>query len=180
MGRDVAGGESVEALEARCRSSTHSGAATAPYTSGVNTTPSGTPRPTPGAPHRALVSSYGHRSGALGRLADGWLPSGSYAPRNACRRCGSASPTQLAAGRHPQDIRRIDNVMGFITGRPVQGFLTGPWITGSTNSRAWSPKSAWTPSSTGLPTTACPQIERFASEVVPAVQEQVTRTRGFS
>jgi len=91
------------------------------------------PGPRPAHPIGLWLGSYGPRSlGLTGRLADGWLPSSSYAPPQLLpemqQRINDAA---LAADRRPQDIRRIYNVMGFITDGPLQGLLTGPvdyWV----------------------------------------------------
>jgi alkanesulfonate monooxygenase SsuD/methylene tetrahydromethanopterin reductase-like flavin-dependent oxidoreductase (luciferase family) len=140
------------------------------------------PGPHPAHPIGLWLGTYGHRSLRLtGRLADGWLPSSSYAPPERLpemqQRINDAA---LAAGRQPQDIRRIYNVMGFITDDPVQGFLTGPvdyWVDELTRlvTEVGIDTFIYWPADDRLR-----QIERFASEVVPAVQEQVARTRGFS
>jgi hypothetical protein len=86
----------------------------------------------------------------------------------------------LAAGRRPQDIRRIYNVMGFITDGPVQGLLTGPvgyWVDELTRLAVEVDMDTFIywPADDRLR-----QIERFAAEVVPAVREQVARTRDIS
>lgn len=86
----------------------------------------------------------------------------------------------LAAGRQPQDIRRIYNVMGLIIDGPVQGLLTGPvdyWIDELTRLavEVGMDTFIYWPTDDRLR-----QIELFASKVVPAVQEQVARARGIS
>lgn len=67
-----------------------------------------------------------------GRLADGWLPSlgpmGPDALNHANRRIDDAA---TAAGRNPDEILRIYNIGGRITGGASSGFLDGPvdqWI----------------------------------------------------
>jgi alkanesulfonate monooxygenase SsuD/methylene tetrahydromethanopterin reductase-like flavin-dependent oxidoreductase (luciferase family) len=128
------------------------------------------------------LGSYGpHALRLLGRLADGWLPSSSYAPPERLpemqQRINDAA---LAAGRQPQDIRRIYNVMGFITDGPVQGLLTGPvdyWVDELTRLavEVGMDTFIYWPADDRLH-----QIERFAAEVAPVVREQVARTRGRS
>ena len=140
------------------------------------------PGPRPAHPIGLWLGSYGPRSlGLTGRLADGWLPSSSYAPPQRLpemqQRINDAA---LAAGRQPQDIRRIYNVMGFITDGPLQGLLTGPvdyWVDELTRlvTEVGMDTFIYWPADDRLR-----QIERFASEVAPAVQEQVARTRDLS
>ena len=81
----------------------------------------------------------------------------------------------LAAGRHPHDIRRIYNVMGLITDGPVQNLLTGPadyWVDELTRLavEVGMDTFIYWPADDRLR-----QIELFAAEVVPAVQEQVAK-----
>lgn len=135
------------------------------------------PGPRPAHPIGLWLGSYGPRSlGITGRLADGWLPSSPYAPPQRLpemqRRINDAA---LAASRKPQDIRRIYNVMGLITGGPVQDFLTGPvdyWVDELTRLavEVGMDTFIYWPADDRLR-----QIELFAAEVVPAVQEQVTK-----
>jgi alkanesulfonate monooxygenase SsuD/methylene tetrahydromethanopterin reductase-like flavin-dependent oxidoreductase (luciferase family) len=113
-----------------------------------------------------------------GRLADGWSVSLPYAP-----------PEQLpamqrlidegagAAGRRPQAIRRLYNLMGTITDGPARGLLQGPvahWVETLTRFTA----------EFGLDTfifwpegDQLGQLERFAAEVAPRVREAVARAR---
>jgi alkanesulfonate monooxygenase SsuD/methylene tetrahydromethanopterin reductase-like flavin-dependent oxidoreductase (luciferase family) len=137
------------------------------------------PGPRPAHPIGLWLGSYGPRSlGLLGRLADGWLPSSSYAPPERLpelqQRINDAA---LAAGRQPQDIRRIYNVMGLITEGAVQGPFTGPVD-------YWVEELARLAREVGIDTfiywpadDRLRQIERFAAEVVPAVQEQMSKTQ---
>lgn len=135
------------------------------------------PGPRPAHPIGLWLGSYGPRSlGITGRLADGWLPSSPYAPPQRLpemqRRINDAA---LAAGRKPQDIRRIYNVMGLITDGPVQDSLTGPvdyWVDELTRLavEVGMDTFIYWPADDRLR-----QIELFAAEVVPAVQEQVTK-----
>jgi|SRR5947209_7059248 len=140
------------------------------------------PGPRPAHSIGLWLGSYGPRAlGVLGRLADGWLPSSSYAPPERLpemqQRIDMAA---LAAGRQPRDIRRIYNVMGLITEGPVQTLFTGPvhyWVDELTRLavEVGMDTFIYWPADDRLR-----QIERFATEVVPAVQEQVASSRGAS
>jgi len=141
-------------------------------------------RPGPRPAHRIglWLGSYGPRAlGLLGRLADGWLPSSSYAPPERLPEMQQRiTDAALAAGRQPQDIRRIYNVMGLITDGPLQGPFSGPvayWVNELTRLvvEVGMDTFIYWPADDRLR-----QIERFAAEVVPAVQEQVSRLRGRS
>jgi alkanesulfonate monooxygenase SsuD/methylene tetrahydromethanopterin reductase-like flavin-dependent oxidoreductase (luciferase family) len=137
------------------------------------------PGPRPAHPIGLWLGTYGPRALALtGRLADGWLPSSSYAPPQRLpemqQRINDAA---LSAGRLPQDIRRIYNVMGLITPGPVQDFLTAPvdyWVDELTRLvvEVGMDTFIYWPADDRLR-----QIELFAAEVVPAVTEQVARAR---
>jgi alkanesulfonate monooxygenase SsuD/methylene tetrahydromethanopterin reductase-like flavin-dependent oxidoreductase (luciferase family) len=140
------------------------------------------PGPRPAHPIGLWLGSYGPRAlGVLGRLADGWLPSSSYAPPERLPELQQHIDTAaLAAGRQPRDIRRIYNVMGLITEGPVQALFTGPvhyWVDELTHLavEVGMDTFIYWPADDRLR-----QIERFATEVVPAVQEQVASSRGAS
>jgi alkanesulfonate monooxygenase SsuD/methylene tetrahydromethanopterin reductase-like flavin-dependent oxidoreductase (luciferase family) len=140
------------------------------------------PGPRPAHPIGLWLGTYGPRALRLtGRLADGWLPSSSYAsPERLPEMQQRISDAALAAGRLPQDIRRIYNVMGLITNGPVQGFITGPldyWVDELTRLavKVGMDTFIYWPADDRLH-----QIELFAAEVVPAVQDQVAKARGIS
>lgn len=67
-----------------------------------------------------------------GRLADGWVPSSSYVPPEALHEKNQRIDEAAAeAGRDPQSIRRIYNLMGRITSGERGGYLEGPaayWV----------------------------------------------------
>jgi alkanesulfonate monooxygenase SsuD/methylene tetrahydromethanopterin reductase-like flavin-dependent oxidoreductase (luciferase family) len=140
------------------------------------------PGPRPAHPIGLWLGSYGPRAlGLTGRLADGWLPSISYAPPERLpemqQRINDAA---LSVGRQPQDIRRIYNVMGLITTGPMQGLLTGPvdyWVDELTRLvvEVGMDTFIYWPAADHLR-----QVEVFAAEVVPAVREQVVRARARS
>ena len=140
------------------------------------------PGPRPAHSIGLWLGSYGPRSlRLLGSLADGWLPSSSYAPPERLpemqQRINDAA---LAAGRRPRDIRRIYNIMGMITDGPVQGLLTGPvdyWVDELTRLvvEIGMDTFIYWPADDRIR-----QIEFFAAEVAPAVKDQVAKARGFS
>jgi len=175
-------GESVEALEEAVQiiHAFWSGSRTLRFEAKHYTVKGAHPGPRPAHPIGLWLGSYGPRSlGITGRLADGWLPSSSYAPPERLpemqQRIDAAA---LGAGRKPQDIRRVYNVMGFITAGPQQSPFTGPvdyWVDELTRLavEVGMDTFIYWPADDRLR-----QIERFAAEVVPAVQEQVTRSRG--
>jgi alkanesulfonate monooxygenase SsuD/methylene tetrahydromethanopterin reductase-like flavin-dependent oxidoreductase (luciferase family) len=113
-----------------------------------------------------------------GRRADGWIPSIGHAPPEQLpamqQRIDEAA---LAAGRQPQAIRRAYNLMGRIGTGPKQDLLDGPasqWIealTGFVLELGMDTLIFW-------PTEdRMRQMELFAAEVVPGVQEAVRRQR---
>ena len=138
------------------------------------------PGPRPAHAIGLWLGAYGPRMLALtGRRADGWVPSLSYAPPERLpemqQRIDAAA---REAGRRPQDIRRVYNVMGQITTGPAQRLLVGPvshWIEeltrfavefGMDTFMFWPAEDRMR------------QIERFAAEVVPGVRVAVAQARG--
>jgi alkanesulfonate monooxygenase SsuD/methylene tetrahydromethanopterin reductase-like flavin-dependent oxidoreductase (luciferase family) len=133
------------------------------------------PGPAPVHPIEIWVGAYRPRMLRLvGRLADGWVPSFSYAPPEAipamrARIDGAAEE----AGRDPTAIRRAYNLMGAITNGPVEETLRGPpshWIeqlTRFVDELGFDTFVFW-PAEDPLR-----QVERFAAEVVPGVREAV-------
>jgi alkanesulfonate monooxygenase SsuD/methylene tetrahydromethanopterin reductase-like flavin-dependent oxidoreductase (luciferase family) len=137
------------------------------------------PGPLPAHPIGLWLGTYGPRAlGVTGRLADGWLPSSSYAPPERLPEMQQRiSDAALAAGRSPQDILRCYNLMGLITPGPVQDYLTGPvdyWVDELTRLavEVGMDTFIYWPADDRLR-----QIELFAAEVVPAVRERVERER---
>jgi hypothetical protein len=117
----------------------------------------------------------------LGRLADGWIPSSSYVPPERLPEMQQRiDDSALEAGRQPQEIRRIYNVMGMITGGPMEGLLTGPveyWVDELTRLAVEFGMDSFIywPADDRMR-----QIEYFAAEVAPAVKDQVAKVRGIS
>jgi alkanesulfonate monooxygenase SsuD/methylene tetrahydromethanopterin reductase-like flavin-dependent oxidoreductase (luciferase family) len=140
------------------------------------------PGPRPAHPIGLWLGAYGPRALALtGRLANGWIPSSSYAPPERLpemqQRINDAA---LAAGRRPQEIRRIYNIMGQIIEGPAQGMLVGPvdyWVDELTRLavEVGMDTFIYWPSAGRLN-----QLQKFAAEVAPAVREQVAKARGKS
>jgi len=174
-------GESIGALEEAVQiiHAFWSGNRTVRFQGKYYTVKGARPGPRPVHPIGLWLGSYGPRAlGVLGRFADGWLPSSSYAPLERLpemqQRINDAA---LAADRQLRDIRRLYNVMGFITDGPMQGLFTGPvdyWVDELTRLavEVGMDTFIYWPADDRLR-----QIERFAAEVAPAVQEQVKRSR---
>ncbi len=127
------------------------------------------------------LGSYGPRSlRLLGRMANGWLPSSSYAPPERLPEMQQRiNDSALEAGREPREIRRIYNVMGMITDGRIESLLTGPvdyWVDELTRLAV----------EVGMDTfiywpadDRMHQIELFAAEVVPAVKDQIAKARNI-
>jgi len=89
--------------------------------------------PAPAHPMEIWIGATGPRMLALiGRLGDGWIPSSSYVPPEKLSGMNARiDEAAVAVGRTPDQIRRLYNVMGRITGGMRGGFLEGPvdyWI----------------------------------------------------
>jgi alkanesulfonate monooxygenase SsuD/methylene tetrahydromethanopterin reductase-like flavin-dependent oxidoreductase (luciferase family) len=106
-----------------------------------------------------------------GRLADGWIPSLSWATPEVVpamqRRIDEAAE---AAGRDPAAVRRLYNVNGTIADGPVRGLLQGPpehWVetlSGFAADLGFDTFVFW-PEEDPLG-----QLERFAAEVAPRLR----------
>jgi alkanesulfonate monooxygenase SsuD/methylene tetrahydromethanopterin reductase-like flavin-dependent oxidoreductase (luciferase family) len=91
------------------------------------------PGPPPTHPIEIWLGVGKPRALALtGRLADGWVPSLSWAtPALVPDMHGRIDEAAEAAGREPRDIRRVYNVGGTIADGPTRGLLEGPpahWV----------------------------------------------------
>jgi alkanesulfonate monooxygenase SsuD/methylene tetrahydromethanopterin reductase-like flavin-dependent oxidoreductase (luciferase family) len=136
----------------------------------------------PGPPpsHRVGIwlGVYGPRGLRLtGRLADGWVPSLGYMDPDAFRRAsGVVDEAAAAAGRDPDDIRRVYNLSGAITdGERGTDALSGPvahWVETLTSwvTDIGVDSLVFWPADAGVE-----QVERFAREVVPAVRAATGR-----
>ncbi|MBN9618597.1 MAG: LLM class flavin-dependent oxidoreductase, partial [Actinobacteria bacterium] len=109
---------------------------------------------------------------------DGWVPSSSYvAPEELAERHERIDAGAAAAGRRPDEIRRIYNVFGTITDGESRGRLDGPvrqWVDELTS---YALEYGMDTFVFGAAEDDARQIRRFAAEVVPAVREQVAAHR---
>jgi alkanesulfonate monooxygenase SsuD/methylene tetrahydromethanopterin reductase-like flavin-dependent oxidoreductase (luciferase family) len=137
------------------------------------------PGPAPAHPIDIWLGVGKPRALALtGRLADGWVPSFSWAlPQQVPELRSRIDEAAAGAGRDPAEIRGVYNVGGVILDGPARGLLEGPathWIDalaefalelGFDTFVFWPSKDP------------AEQLERFAAEVVPGVREKVERER---
>ncbi|MGH3471276.1 MAG: LLM class flavin-dependent oxidoreductase [Nocardioidaceae bacterium] len=111
----------------------------------------------------------------VGRKADGWLPSlGSLAPGQLAESNKVIDEAARAAGRHPDDVRRLLNVNGRI-GAGSRGFLDGPpeqWVAQLTELALGEGIATFI-----LGSDDGREIEVFGKEVAPAVRELVGTER---
>jgi alkanesulfonate monooxygenase SsuD/methylene tetrahydromethanopterin reductase-like flavin-dependent oxidoreductase (luciferase family) len=126
------------------------------------------------------VGAGGPRTLALvGRLADGWVPSSSWAPPKRLPELHERIDVAAeGAGRKPGDIRRIYNVAGKITDGDLGDFLEGPisyWAEQLTRLVVEVGMDAFIFWPAAEPTT---QLRRYAEEVAPEVRDAVARHRG--
>lgn len=173
-------GESVEALEEAI------GIMRALWTPGGPVTIEGRhyslrgarPGPIPPHPIGIWLGSYKPRMLRLtGRLADGWIPTLSYAaPSELGPMSRIVDEAAEAAGRDPTAIRRIYNISGRFS--PLErGYLDGPpelWIAQLTELALEHGMSGFVLGPTG---DADADLERFALEVAPGVREAVAGAR---
>jgi alkanesulfonate monooxygenase SsuD/methylene tetrahydromethanopterin reductase-like flavin-dependent oxidoreductase (luciferase family) len=130
------------------------------------------PGPTPAHPIGIWLGVGRPRALALtGRLADGWVPSLSWAtPELVPAMMRRIDEGAAAAGREPAEIRRVYNVGGTIADGEAGGLLQGPpghWIealTGFAEELGFDTFVFW-PDEEPLA-----QLERFAQEVVPGLR----------
>jgi alkanesulfonate monooxygenase SsuD/methylene tetrahydromethanopterin reductase-like flavin-dependent oxidoreductase (luciferase family) len=106
-----------------------------------------------------------------GRMADGWVPSLSWAtPELAPELARRVDEGAEAAGRDPSEIRRLYNISGTIVDGPTQGLLQGPpehWIetlNGFAEELGFDTFIFWPADEPQA------QLERFAQEIVPALR----------
>ena len=130
------------------------------------------PGPAPAHPIGIWLGVGRPRALALtGRLADGWVPSLSWAtPELVPAMMRRIDEGAAAAGRDPAEIRRVYNVGGTIADGRTGGLLQGPpgcWIealTGFAEELGFDTFVFW-PDEEPLA-----QLERFAQEVVPGLR----------
>jgi alkanesulfonate monooxygenase SsuD/methylene tetrahydromethanopterin reductase-like flavin-dependent oxidoreductase (luciferase family) len=131
--------------------------------------------PGPPPPHPIPIWLGVGRPRALaltGRLADGWVPSLSWAtPELVPDLNRHIDEAAVAAGRDASAIRRVYNVGGTITDGPARGLLDGPpehWVevlSGFASELGFDTFTFW-PNDEPVR-----QLERFMTEVVPALRE---------
>jgi alkanesulfonate monooxygenase SsuD/methylene tetrahydromethanopterin reductase-like flavin-dependent oxidoreductase (luciferase family) len=116
--------------------------------------------------------------GLVGRAADGWVPSLSYAPPDVAPGMHARIDDGAAeAGRDPAEIRRLYNVSGAVVDGSATELLHGPadhWVetlTGFALELGFDTFVFWPESDPLL------QVERFTREVLPGVREAVGRAR---
>jgi alkanesulfonate monooxygenase SsuD/methylene tetrahydromethanopterin reductase-like flavin-dependent oxidoreductase (luciferase family) len=122
------------------------------------------------------VGAYKRRMlGLIGRLADGWMPSSTYAaPDGLAAMNATIDRAAEAAGRSSAAVRRLYNVAG--TFEPYgTGFLAGP-------PRMWAEQLAELSLNHGMSAYIVmgddpDHVRRFAAEVAPAVRDLVAAGR---
>jgi alkanesulfonate monooxygenase SsuD/methylene tetrahydromethanopterin reductase-like flavin-dependent oxidoreductase (luciferase family) len=121
--------------------------------------------PTPAHDVEIWIGAIGPKMLALtGRVGDGWLPSQSYVPpETLAERNERIDEAALAAGRSPVDVRRLYNVT------PSDDPGWAEWLAGLALTHGVS---------TFIVGTDDPAlIQRFGTEVAPAVRERVAAAR---
>lgn len=136
--------------------------------------------PLPAHPMGIWLGAIGPRMLTLvGRLADGWVPSSSYAPPSDLPQMQARiDDAALAAGRDPTSIRRIYNVMGAIgQGASTKPFSGGvaQWVDELTHLALEVGMDSFV---LGLPEPLGDQLERFIAEIAPRVRENVAKQSG--
>ena len=136
--------------------------------------------PEPAHPMEIWLGVSGPRALALaGRLADGWLPSSTWAtPERLPELTARLDDAAQEAGREPGDVRRIYNIPGTITGGPSEGFLKGPvdqWVDELADLALGYGIDGFVFWPEGEQKA---QLTLFAEQVVPDVRGQVALERG--
>ena len=136
------------------------------------------PGPLPPHPIGIWVGSYRRRMLELtARLADGWVPSSSYASPEQLRAMTSTLDAAAeAVGRDPADIRRVYNVMGGFAGTGT-GFLQGPPAVWAEQLTELTLRYGVSGFILGPGEDLVGDLSAFADEVAPAVREAVERER---
>lgn len=140
------------------------------------------PGPQPAHPIGIWLGAYRPRMLRLtGRLADGWIPSSSYAPPEALNGMhAQIDAAAAAAGRDPSLIARLYNVFGHVTGGASQGPWEGPvdqWVEALAALTLDRGMDAYLFGTDG---DVEGQLRRFAEEVAPRVRDEVGRRRPSS
>ena len=156
-------GESVDALSEAIeiiRAAWASGGAGVTYEGEHYTVKGARIGPSPVHPVAIWLGAYKRRMLALtGEKADGWLPSMGYVDVADLPRMNAAiDEAAAAAGRRPEDVRRMLNLSGdFLQDAPVERLLELTAIGMSTFL---------------LPVSSAADLQRFAQEIAPAVRDQ--------
>jgi alkanesulfonate monooxygenase SsuD/methylene tetrahydromethanopterin reductase-like flavin-dependent oxidoreductase (luciferase family) len=136
----------------------------------------------PGPPpaHRVGIWLGVYRTRGLrlaGTVADGWVPSLGYMDPPAYARASAViDAAAAAAGRDPDDVRRLYNLGGMITdGERGDDHLTGPVDHGVATLSAWAVEIGVDSFVFWPPDSGTQQVERFAREVAPAVRAATGR-----
>lgn len=132
--------------------------------------------PAPAHPVELWIGAYKPKMLALtGRLGDGWLPSVPYMEREQLASGNAAiDAAAVEAGREPAAVRRLLNVSGSYAGGepgPTEG-TTEQWVQELAALAIEHGFSTFVAMADDAPT-----IERFATEVAPAVRELVAAER---
>jgi alkanesulfonate monooxygenase SsuD/methylene tetrahydromethanopterin reductase-like flavin-dependent oxidoreductase (luciferase family) len=135
--------------------------------------------PVPLHPIGVFIGSYKPRMLRLtGRLADGWIPTSSYAAPSEIKALAAIIDEAAdSSGRTPSAIRRWYNIMGSFTSRQAE-FLHGRpsvWVEQLAELALDQGVSGFI---LGPGATAESDLRRFAEEVAPAVRAAVAAARG--
>jgi alkanesulfonate monooxygenase SsuD/methylene tetrahydromethanopterin reductase-like flavin-dependent oxidoreductase (luciferase family) len=137
------------------------------------------PGPPPAHRIEIWIGAYKQRGLRLiANQADGWVPSLRYMDPEKFRRATAVlDEASAGAGRDPRSIRRIYNISGAITGGlRGEGWLDGPvehWVQ---TLAAWRVDLGVDAFIFWPSDTAPSTVERFATEIVPAVRQAVGET----
>ncbi|MFD9661104.1 LLM class flavin-dependent oxidoreductase [Rhodococcus sp. NPDC059968] len=116
---------------------------------------------------------------ALGRSADGWIPSSSYFPPEVLPGMHARIDAGAAvAGRDPSSIVRAYNVFGQVSDTPSDTFFHGTveqWVSQLTELAVETGIDTFVFGTDGDDLT---QVRRFATDVAPAVRAAVDQHRG--
>jgi alkanesulfonate monooxygenase SsuD/methylene tetrahydromethanopterin reductase-like flavin-dependent oxidoreductase (luciferase family) len=105
-----------------------------------------------------------------GRLADGWIPSLSWArPELVPEMMSRIDDGAAAAGRAPSEIRRLFNVGGRIVDGPTRDLLDGPPEHWTETLRSFADELGFDTFVFWPVEEPLAQLERFAAEVVPSL-----------
>jgi alkanesulfonate monooxygenase SsuD/methylene tetrahydromethanopterin reductase-like flavin-dependent oxidoreductase (luciferase family) len=137
--------------------------------------------PMPPSPIPLWLGSQGPRMLAVtGRASDGWVsPVSTYTPPAAVPAIQEQiDEAARAAGREPEAVRRIYNVVGTIGGTFGGPGLSGDVATWVDTLSDWSVDLGFDTFILWPMTSPLAQLEEFATEVVPAVRQRVSERRG--